>query len=212
MMQQIWFTADTHFFHKNILKHCPERIQMCGARDEEDIEAWDRFMIDRWNSTVTKHDTVYIVGDFAFGNPVSVQKLLGKLHGKKFLILGNHDGSSEKLTNYFVQITQQKLVLFKKSNHDFLEEDFQVFMCHYPMVTWPSKHYGVTQIHGHCHGRLDTFNKESTDLRVDVGIDGSLGRFNFVSLEQLYRHFKGKTDGEKFIDYAGEMRNKGMTV
>jgi calcineurin-like phosphoesterase family protein len=24
-MNKIYFTADTHFFHANILKHCPER-------------------------------------------------------------------------------------------------------------------------------------------------------------------------------------------
>ena len=108
--QQIWFTSDIHAFHKNILKHCPERQKICGAKDE-------------------KKDMVYILGDFAFGSPESVRKLLDKLHGKKFLILGNHDKSSEHLDNYFVQITQQKLVTFKKSNFDFLDEDFQVFMC-----------------------------------------------------------------------------------
>lgn len=213
-MQKIWFTADTHFFHKNILKHCPERMQVCGAQDENDIESWNDFMIERWNSTVAKKDLVYIVGDFAFGNPENVRKLLGKLYGKKYLILGNHDKSSDKeeLANYFVQVTQQKLVIFKKSNHVFLDEDFHVFMCHYPMVTWPSKHYGVTQVHGHCHGRLDSYNDVSTDLRVDVGVDGKLGNFNLVSLEQLYRHFKEKAGGDDFIHYASEAKKQGMTI
>ena len=210
--QQIWFTSDIHAFHKNILKHCPERQKICGAKDENDVEAWDKWMIEKWNSTISKKDMVYILGDFAFGSPENVRKLLDKLHGKKFLILGNHDKSSEHLDNYFVQITQQKLVTFKKSNFDFLDEDFQVFMCHYPMVTWASKHYGVINTHGHCHGRLDDYNEASTDLRVDVGIDGKLANFNFITLEQLYRYFKAKTKGEKFIHYAMEKKKENSMV
>lgn len=208
MEQQIWFTSDLHMFHKNILKHCPARQAICGAKDENDVEAWDKWLIEKWNSTIGKKDLVYILGDFAFGSPESVKKLLGKLNGKKFLILGNHDKSSEHLDNYFVQITQQKLVTFKKSNFDFLDEDFQVFMCHYAMITWPSKHYGVVQCMGHSHGRLDDYNEESTDLRVDVGIDGKLANFNFITLEQLYKYFKNKTKEEKFLHYAMEKKNE----
>lgn len=212
-MEKIFFTADTHFFHKNVLKHCPERIKICGAKDENDVETWDKWLIEKWNSTIGKKDVVYILGDFAFGSSESARKLLGKLHGKKFLILGNHDGSSDKLTNFFEQITQQKLVTFRKANYDFLEEDFMLFLCHYAMVTWPSKHYGVVQCMGHSHGRLDDYNEESTDLRVDVGIDSKLANFDFVTLEQLYKYFKEKTKGEKFIKYAAEKKEeKSMVV
>ena len=210
--QQIWFTSDNHIHHRNILKHCPERQNICSAKDENDVEAWDKWMIDKWNSTIGKKDIVYILGDFIFGSQESARKALQNLHGKKFLILGNHDKGVDKLENYFEQITQQKLVTFKKSNFDFLDEDFQVFMCHYPMVTWASKHYGVINAHGHCHGRLDDYNEASTELRVDVGIDGKLANFNFITLEQLYRYFKEKTKGEKFIHYAMGKKNENSMV
>ena len=187
LTQQIYIVSDLHFHHKNILKHCPVRQKICSAKDENDVEAWDKWIIEKWNDTVNKKDIVYILGDFIFGSQESAKKVLDKLHGKKFLILGNHDKGVDKLKNYFEQITQQKLVTFKKSNFDFLDEDFQVFMCHYPMVTWASKHYGVINAHGHCHGRLDDYNEASTDLRVDVGIDGKLANFNFITLEQTMR-------------------------
>lgn len=212
MKQKIFISSDIHFHHRNILKHCPERQAICGAKDENDVETWDKWMVEKWNTIIGKKDIVYILGDFIFGSQESARKLLDKLHGKKFLILGNHDKGVDKLENYFEQITQQKLVTFKKSNFDFLDEDFQIFMCHYPMVTWASKHYGVINAHGHCHGRLDDYNEASTDLRVDVGIDGKLANFNLITLEQLYRYFKEKTKGEKFIHYAMEKKNENSMV
>lgn len=212
MKQKIFISSDIHFHHRNILKHCPERQAICGAKDENDVETWDKWMVEKWNTIIGKKDIVYILGDFIFGSQESAKKVLDKLHGKKFLILGNHDKGVDKLENYFEQITQQKLVTFKKSNFDFLDEDFQIFMCHYPMVTWASKHYGVINAHGHCHGRLDDYNEASTDLRVDVGIDGKLANFNFITLEQLYRYFKEKTKGKKFIHYAMEKKNENSMV
>lgn len=189
------------------MKHCPLRGEINGF-NVDDIEAHDKWLIEKWNSTIGKKDIVYIIGDFAFGSPECVKKLLGKLNGQKFLILGNHDKSSDHLDGYFKQITQMKMATFKKSNYDFLEEDFMVYMCHYAMVVWPSKHYGAVQAMGHSHGRLDDFNEESTDLRVDVGIDGKLAKFGFVSLQQLYSYFKEKTNGEKFLKYATEKKEE----
>lgn len=210
-MQKVFFTSDTHFFHKNILKHCPLRKELCNALDENDISSWDDWMVDRWNKVIGKHDIVYIIGDFAFGSAELAKKILGKLNGKKFLILGNHDGSSDKLDNYFKQITQQKMVVFKKEHYDFLEEDIQVFMCHYPLITWPSKHYGAIQLHGHCHGRMDDYNEALSDLRVDVGIDSTIAEFEPVPLEKIYKYFKSKTNGKLFKDYAIEKKEEDNT-
>ena len=211
-MQKVFFTSDTHFFHKNILKHCPLRKELCNALDENDISSWDDWMVDRWNKVIGKHDIVYIIGDFAFGSAELAKKILGKLNGKKFLILGNHDGSSDKLDNYFKQITQQKMVVFKKEHYDFLEEDIQVFMCHYPLITWPSKHYGAIQLHGHCHGRLDAYNEESPDLRVDIGIDSTIAEFKPIPLEKIYQYFKTKTNGKSFKEYAIEKKEENNLI
>jgi calcineurin-like phosphoesterase family protein len=200
---KVWFTSDTHVSHKNILKHCPGRAE-AGKFDIDDVEAHDKWIIDVWNSTIGKRDIVYILGDFSFASPDIIKKqILPKLNGQKYLILGNHDKSSEHLQGYFTQITQMKEAVFKRKNFPFIEEDsFRVFMCHYPMVTWEGKQYGVVQIHGHCHGRLDGYNEKSIDLRVDVGIDGKLADFKPVSLDELYKYFKKKTGGKDIREYA----------
>lgn len=215
-MQKIWFTSDTHFGHKNVLKHCPGRLKAFGipedVTDEEKVRLHDEYLIQLWNGTIGRKDIVYIIGDFSFYNVEKTRKILSRLNGSKFLIIGNHDKSSVKLGNYFQQITHIKEIDFKKKNFDFLEEDFGVVCCHYPMVTWNRKHYGTANVHGHCHGRLDCFNNDNSDLRVDVGIDGCLSNFGIVSLESLYYFFKSKTDGKPFSEYASEMKQKNTMI
>ena len=56
-MNQIYFTADLHFGHSNILKHSPKR----PFSDTVDIVAHDEWLLDLWKSTVDKRDTVYIL-------------------------------------------------------------------------------------------------------------------------------------------------------
>jgi calcineurin-like phosphoesterase family protein len=48
-------------------------------------------LIKNWNDTVSGDDTVYILGDFAFGDKDEVRRLCQSLNGRKILILGNHD-------------------------------------------------------------------------------------------------------------------------
>jgi len=77
-MTRIFFTADTHIFHTNIVKHCPDR-----PYPEMNVDkAHDEWLIDLWNSKIGKQGIVSIVGDFAFGNKIMVTKLLGKLRGQ----------------------------------------------------------------------------------------------------------------------------------
>lgn len=219
MEQKIWFTSDTHFRHVNVVKHCPWRAE-AGGFDINDIEAHDKWIKEIWNETVGRKDIVYILGDFSFANRDATVRLLHTLHGQKHLILGNHDKSSEKLDNMFQTIYQIRNVVFKKNVFPYLDENFDVSMCHYPLVSWNHKFHGAVMIHGHCHGRLDDFNTETKELRVDVGFDGKLGNFNFIELRQLYEYFKEIASGKSFAQYTSdrrlengiELRNRGELV
>jgi calcineurin-like phosphoesterase family protein len=51
-MSKIFFTADQHFGHKNIIKYC--------NRPFSSVEEMNKVMIDRWNEIVGKEDTVYV--------------------------------------------------------------------------------------------------------------------------------------------------------
>ena len=81
-MSKIFFTADTHFGHKNIIKYC--------ERPFSDVHEMNKTITQRWNERISKEDTVYHLGDFCFGKPgVYIEKLNGTI----ILIRGNHDKS-----------------------------------------------------------------------------------------------------------------------
>ena len=63
-------------------------------------------------------------------------------------------------------------------------------MCHYPIMAWNRRPHGTCMIHGHTHGAIDMVNKQSMELRVDVGLDGGLANYGFVDLETLYAYFR----------------------
>ena len=211
--ETIWLTSDLHFRHKNIIKYSTNRKKEFNL-DENDIDMLkkhDEALIRRWNFTVKKYDTVYIIGDFSFATSDETKKILGQLNGKKHLIIGNHDGSCRGLDNYFESVSHIKEVTFKKTVFPFLEENMHCVMCHFPLLAWNRRMHGAIMVHGHCHGSLDGINEQSEELRVDVGFDAKLGNYGLVSLEQLYNHMKnvvakGKTFNEH-LDYLVEKYN-----
>lgn len=192
----IWFTSDLHFFHDRVLEFHSKRKEIFG----KDIQSAKEAMITLQNSRVSKNDTVYILGDLAFGGVEDKRKLFMRLNGNKVLVLGNHDKVPNKLKSYFNHITQIKNLTFKKSVYNFLHRDLEIIMCHFPMLTWEHKEKGSVMVHGHCHGKVDKINEDSKDLRVDVGIDGKLANYDLVSLEKLANYINAVEQESKKCD------------
>lgn len=129
----IYFTADPHFGHANIVK-------MCG-RPFEDIEEMNEALITAWNNRVSGNDTVYIVGDMFF-RCEDAESILKRLKGKKRLIVGNHDGSwvgKVELGRFFISVDHYL---------EISDGAHALTLCHYPLLTWKhaKKFY---MIHGH---------------------------------------------------------------
>jgi calcineurin-like phosphoesterase family protein len=182
------------------------------------IQKHDEWLVDVWNSTVRREDYVYILGDFCLGNKERTEKLLSRLKGKKFLIEGNHDRSLHGLEHYFEWYGQIKEAKFTNNQYEFIDpnETFCVEMCHYPLLTWNRRPHGTCMVHGHCHGGIDDYNNESLELRVDVGLDGSLASRQLVPLEKLYQHFRLKLENagvNTFQEYnEWMMQNQGFRM
>jgi len=79
MSGRIFFFSDPHFGHRN----------MAIKRGFETVEEHDEHIVEKWNSVVTKRDTVYLVGD------ITMEKanygILSRLNGFIKGVLGNHD-------------------------------------------------------------------------------------------------------------------------
>ena len=135
----VYFIADTHFGHENVLHLC--------NRPFETIEEMNETIIENWNERIRGNDTVYIVGDMFFrcDDPESILK---RLHGKKHLLLGNHDGS------WIHKVDTAKY--FKSVSHMLETSDgaHAITLCHYPMLTWNHQRKSY-MIHGHIHNNTD---------------------------------------------------------
>ena len=49
----IFYTADTHFGHANIIRFCD--------RPFSSVEEMDRIMIENWNKRVQHEDSIYVI-------------------------------------------------------------------------------------------------------------------------------------------------------
>ncbi len=143
------FTSDTHFNHLTIAK----------LRGFDNVIEHDDWIINIWNSQVSKKDEVWHLGDFCFGEHKTVRRIRARLNGQIHLILGNHDYNN-KIYNI--------KGLFSSTN-DIKEikiEDNKTILCHYAMRVWSCSHWNSWQLFGHSHGKLEGIGKQ-----YDVGID-----------------------------------------
>ena len=201
-MSNVYFSGDGHIGHQSILKYMPER----PYATELDTTAHDKWLIDLWQKTASKHDKIYYAGDLTFYKSEDARRLLEQLPGEKYLAVGNHDGAIKAHSNYFRKVAQIMEITIKPSMYEVLSEELCVVLCHYPLLDWPGKQQGTVMLHGHCHGTMDDFNANSVDLRFDVGIDGALAKHagGFIDINTLYDAILKKTGGLPPQQYANE--------
>lgn len=162
----IYFTSDTHFFHKNIIDYCD--------RPFESTKEMNETLIKKWNEKVDEDDIVFHLGDFSLNaSPGKLQELQWRLNGKIYLIAGNHekdilkkDSTRKRFEDIYDLL--EVYVEDERSSHKFQH----LVMCHYPMIVWNKSHRGSYQLFGHCHGGLSNKGeiKHSPD-QIDVGVD-----------------------------------------
>ena len=103
-MKNIWFTSDTHYFHKNIAGSKVSKWKS-GYRDFEDEKEMSRHLVKVFNQTVAEEDVLYHLGDWSFGGIQNIWNFRKQLRCKNIhLILGNHDEhirSNKELPNVY---------------------------------------------------------------------------------------------------------------
>lgn len=157
----IYFTADLHFRHDNIIRHC--------NRPFKTAEDMDKRLVENWNKTIKSNDEVYILGDLTMKGAEVANDFLRKLKGKKYLIKGNHDEFADK-ENF-----DMGLVEWVKDYHVINYKNLDFILFHFPILEWHKKHYGSVHLHGHIHSdiRYNLAAMEKKEFRFDAGVDAN---------------------------------------
>jgi len=177
-MSNIFFTSDTHAYHKNILKFCPTTRH--GDNAEEMVE----LLVQAHNSTVGPDDEVWNLGDVSFGNDKQTLAFLRRLNGKHRLILGNHDQVIKKNAEiwlFFESVSTE--AEFKIGKQGF-------YLHHFAHRVWNKAHHGVIHLYGHSHGGLEG---TPWGKSMDVGIDARpLGDMKPWHLDEILEIMKDR--------------------
>jgi calcineurin-like phosphoesterase family protein len=158
----IWFTSDTHFGHKNIIKY--------SNRPFANADEMDSILIQRWNEKVAPNDEVYHLGDVALCSVSRLRNILSQLNGKIYLVAGNHETTALACSERFEWIKDyfELTINDEQSGKNENKGENLIILLHYAMRVWNGSHFGSFHLYGHSHGSLeDDINSRSFDVGVD---------------------------------------------
>ena len=143
-MSDIYFWSDLHFGDEDMY-NTPYMYGGKPLRHFSCTEEAEEVMIDNYNSIVKKRDIVYFCGDIAIDHQ-SLKKIGRMRHGRKVLVMGNHDILGMKAyMNYFSSGSIHGVIRDPKLN---------AYITHIPVnpeqITFGRWKYSI---HGHLHRR-----------------------------------------------------------
>ena len=171
---KIWFTADSHIGHRNIIKYC--------QRPFSNVEEMNETLICNWNKVVGKNDYVFHLGDFSVGGAAEWTSILDNLNGRIFLVLGNHDMNNvdQGFMRRFEDVAMQMLITIGKQ---------RVYLNHYPFLCYGGAYRGTWQLFGHVHTSSCMSGLDGPRLQMlfprqyDVGVDNN--NYTPISFEEV---------------------------
>ena len=154
-----YYIADCHFFHGTLNTKMDQR----GFKD---VEAMNEYMIKKWNVKVKHNDEVVIIGDFSWGSAEETNKLLNKLHGRLYLIQGNHDRFLSN-GNY-----NARRFVWIKPYAEMHDTGRKVVLCHYPIMCYNGQYRldekgnpKTYMLYGHVH---DTHDQRLLEQFIEI--------------------------------------------
>lgn len=166
-----YYIADLHFYHENL------NTKM-DCRGFANVDEMNEYMIEKWNRKVRTCDEVVIIGDLSWGDVKQTNELLDRLHGKLYLITGNHDR--------FVNYRGFRAERFKwiKPYEELSDNKRKVVLCHYPIMCYNGQY------------RLDKDGKPKTFMLY--------GHVHDTRDQRLLEQFQDITRNTKVINARGE--------
>lgn len=172
--QRLWFTSDLHLGHRNVIKFC--------NRPFENEKEMNEKLIENWNSVVDEKDIIFVLGDtFWFNDSHVIKKCFQRLKGIIYVIPGNHDN----FESYHRLSDEPRVILCDDITEVFLEfadkelypkKIYELWLSHYPLMTWPHRENGSINLFGHIHSHPNRTEGVDQDLplhknQCDVGTD-----------------------------------------
>lgn len=198
--QNIFFTSDPHFGHKNIVRGTSSWTDQ--TRDFNTVEEHDSFLIDRLNERVKCNDILFILGDFTFKgyhtkDYTEVKNYRNRINCKNiYFVYGNHDEVIEKnkdLQDMFKGVSYYFNLTIKITEHNTPTLKYKFDLSHYSKRTWAGLYSGVIMLYGHSHNMLEEYvDKSGKHLKtMDVGVDTKKD-FSPYSLKEILSIMESK--------------------
>ena len=189
-MSKVFFTADLHFGHENVIK--------LDGRPFVNAEEMDEELIRRWNAKVGKGDIVYVLGDMIWQcHNDGAAELIKKLNGQIILIKGNHDR--------FLKNSASKNALATVKDYDDIRVSLadgtkrRCILSHYYIPMYNGHFSGAIHLHGHSHFTDEAdVEVDMTEKLNEMGLPGEVynvgcmyWNYEPVTLDEILQH--GKT-------------------
>jgi calcineurin-like phosphoesterase family protein len=173
--QQLFFTSDTHYSHKNICRATTEWIDVEDkTRDFKSLDHMNNTIVNNINNRVGENDVLFHLGDWSFGGFEKIKEFRDRIICKNIhLILGNHDHHIEKdrdsIRSLFSSVNHYLDLEVYDSNFGKFDQNRFILM-HYPIASWIDMNKGTMHLHGHVH--LPPHQAVGQGKVMDVGMDG----------------------------------------
>jgi calcineurin-like phosphoesterase family protein len=170
----VFVISDTHWGDIPILEH--------AQRPFQDVQEEVDFMVDLWNGTVERDDTVIHLGDVVarVDDQVKYAKsILSRLAGRKMLITGNYEAH---LPDFMLQEMGFEEIFPYLEYREF-------FMIHRPQNAFDHNYKQLPVLHGHKHIETPIYTPE-----WGVNMSCEYWQFKptpFETIERCFRKWKG---------------------
>jgi calcineurin-like phosphoesterase family protein len=166
-----WFYSDPHFSHKNIAK-----VDYADRPWKEGVEDMNEALVARYNAVVQPSDFVLWVGDCFFCSFKKAKEYMGRLNGRKGLVIGNHDRSKRRMAMMGFEFVVDELMIsigeravrvnhYPYWNDDYVATDDNRGEGRFKELR-PPRVQGEVLIHGHTHSK-----QQRDGNMIHVGVD-----------------------------------------
>lgn len=167
----IWFLSDLHLGHKSVAE----------MRGFDSVEEHDAEVLGSIARTTKMRGELWLLGDVFWGRvrPECLRLMPQTVE----LILGNHD---DALRGSPLFRNTRDMAFIKPYGQ-------KIHLCHYPLSSWRSSHYGAWHLHGHSHG---SGPNEIYRNKLDISWESFKRPISFEEIREIFNN-EGKNEKRK---------------